>query len=51
MAKRPKKKPASALTTDEVMDRLFGKDAAKKLREVVEAEDAHKGKRTKKQSQ
>jgi hypothetical protein len=45
MAKTPKRKPARALTTDEAIDRVFGPDAAKKLREVVEHEDAHKGQR------
>jgi hypothetical protein len=45
MSKAPKKKQARQLTTDEAMDRLFGKDAAQKLREVVEQEDAQKGQR------
>jgi hypothetical protein len=44
MAKRRKK--ASDLTTDEVMNRVFGKGAAKRLREVVEREDAQKGRKT-----
>jgi hypothetical protein len=43
MANEPKK--AKELTTDEVMDRVFGKGAAEKLRAVVEQADAEKGKR------
>jgi hypothetical protein len=46
MAKKQKK--ASRLTTDEAMDRIFGKGAAKKLHAVVEAEDAQKGRKTSK---
>jgi hypothetical protein len=41
MAKKAKK-PASKLTTDEVMERLFGRGAAKKARRVLAAEDARK---------
>jgi len=48
MAKR--KRPAATLTSDGVMDRLFGKGAAKKLRKVVEQEDARKGRKTKEKS-
>jgi hypothetical protein len=44
MAKK-RKKPASALTTDEALNRLFGKGAAKKLRAVVEQADAEKGRK------
>jgi hypothetical protein len=42
-----KKKPASELTTDEALNRIFGKGAAKKLHAVVEREDAQKGRKTK----
>jgi hypothetical protein len=41
MAKK-QKKAASELTTDEVLERLFGKGAAKKLRQAVEELDAKK---------
>jgi hypothetical protein len=41
MAKKTKK-PASELTTDEALDRLFGKGAAVKIREILEAEEAKK---------
>jgi hypothetical protein len=41
------KKKASEMTTDEVLNRLFGKGAAKKLRKVVEQADATKGKKQK----
>ncbi len=44
-----KKKKAAELTTDEAMNRLFGKGAAKKLHKVVEQEDAQKGKKKPKQ--
>jgi len=43
MAKHRKK--ASELTTDEALNRLFGRGAAKKLRQLVEAEDAQKGRK------
>jgi len=43
MAKHRKK--ASELTTDEAMERIFGKGAAKKLRRLVELEDAQKGRK------
>ena len=39
------KKKAPKLTSDEAMNRIFGKGAAKKLRSVVEQEDAQKGKK------
>lgn len=42
MAKTGRKKAAS-LTTDEVLNRIFGKGAAKKLRKAVEQLDAEKG--------
>jgi hypothetical protein len=41
------KKKAGKLTTDEAMNRIFGKGAAKKLRKVVEQADAMKGKKQK----
>lgn len=42
MAKKEKK--AHELTTHEALDRIFGPGAAKKLHEVLEREDAQKGK-------
>ena len=39
------KKQAKKLTSDEAMNRIFGKGAATKLRRVVEQEDAQKGKK------
>ena len=39
------------MTTDEVLKRIFGKGAAKKLRKVVEQADAMKGKKTKRKKQ
>jgi hypothetical protein len=36
------KKPASEMTTDEVLNRLFGKGAAKRLRKALDREDARK---------
>jgi hypothetical protein len=41
MAKK-RKKLASELTTDEALQRLFGKKAAKRLRELLEFEDERK---------
>jgi hypothetical protein len=43
MAKHRKK--ASELTTDEALNRLFGKGAAKKLRRLVALEDEQKGRK------
>ena len=43
-----KKKRADELTTDEAMNRVFGKGSAKKLRELVERLDAAKGPKPKK---
>jgi hypothetical protein len=45
-----KKKKASALTTDEVLNRLFGKGAAKKLRKIVAQADAEKGQKKRKKT-
>jgi len=39
MAKAPKRKRARELTTDEALTRVFGADAAKKLRKLVEQMD------------
>jgi hypothetical protein len=52
MAKRPKKpkKRASEMTSDEAMNHVFGKGAAKRLREVVADMDATKGKKTKRKT-
>jgi len=49
MAKR-RRKPASALTTEEVLQRLFGKRGATKIRQVLDSEDAKKGPKTRKKS-
>jgi hypothetical protein len=43
MAKARKKAPE--LTTTQAMNRIFGRGAAKRLREVVKAADAKKGQR------
>jgi hypothetical protein len=40
------RKQASELTTTEAMNRIFGKGAAQRLREVVKQEDAKKGRKT-----
>ncbi len=48
MAKARKK--AAELTTDEALNRLFGKGAAKKLRAAVEQADAQKGKKRKRKT-
>jgi hypothetical protein len=42
---KAKKKPASKLTTDEVVDRIFGKGAAQKLRDLLDLEDEQKGRK------
>ena len=47
MAKASKKK-AKELTTDEVMDRLFGEGAAKRLRKTLAEHDRKPKKRLKK---
>ena len=44
MAKK-RKKPASELTTNQALNRLFGKGAAKTFRQVLAAEDARKQKK------
>jgi hypothetical protein len=40
-----KKKKAAELTTNEALNRLFGKGAAKTFRQVLAAEDARKPKK------
>jgi hypothetical protein len=40
-----KAKKATQLTSDEVMDRVFGNGAAQKLRALVEQVDAKKGRK------
>ncbi len=50
--KKKEEKPIEELTDDEVMKRLFGKKAAKKLKEIVHSEHSKKpgkGKRPKPQ--
>jgi hypothetical protein len=44
-SQKPKKKTAREMTPDEVMDRVFGKGAHRRIREVLDHEDAEKGKR------
>jgi hypothetical protein len=46
MAKKPKPKRAKDLTTDEALDRLFGKQGAKRLRELAVELDRKKGRKT-----
>jgi hypothetical protein len=42
---KAKKKKAAELTTDEALNRLFGKGAAKTFRQVLAEEDARKPKK------
>ena len=45
---KPKKKKAGKLTTDEVLDRVFGKGAAEKLRALIDEEDEKKDRKKRK---
>jgi len=45
-----KKRKAASLSSDRVMDRVFGKGAATKLRKIVAEEDARKSRKTKAKS-
>ena len=50
MAKKSKKKRARDLTTDEAMERIFGKGAAAKLHAAVIQADAEKGRKNPKKT-